>query len=82
MDTKGGPLTNTDSQVLFENGDPVAGLYAVGNCAATFSQSNYYGAGATLSQALVMGYQAGQHIQRVACTQPENNFKSSSSKVY
>ena len=62
LDTKGGPVTNTKSQILFEDDTTVNGLYAVGNCASSFTSHNYYGPGATLSQAFIMGYQAGKYI--------------------
>ena len=62
MDSKGGLTTSTKSQVLFDDGSPVEGLYAAGNCAASFSNIYYFGAGATLSQAMLMGYQAGKYI--------------------
>ena len=61
LDTKGGPDTNIYSQVLYENDQVVHGLYAAGNCASTFTSNSYFGAGTTLAQALIMGYQAGKY---------------------
>ena len=64
LDTKGGPDTNIYSQVLYENDEIVDGLFAAGNCASTFTSNLYFGAGTTLSQALIMGYQAGKYCIR------------------
>ncbi|QTJ70398.1 FAD-dependent oxidoreductase (plasmid) [Rhodococcus sp. ZPP] len=62
LDTKGGPRTTTTGQVLDENSDPVPGLYAVGNCAASPSNDGYWAAGATIGPALAFGYGAGRHL--------------------
>ena len=60
--TKGGLLTNTNGQVVNEQGEPIQGLYAVGNCAASVMGSKYPGAGSTLGPAMTFGYLAGKHI--------------------
>ena len=62
LDTKGGPRTTTDGQVLGADGLPVEGLYAAGNCAASPSNDGYWAAGATIGPALAFGYSAGRYL--------------------
>ena len=59
--TLGGLDTDTDARVLHESGEPLNGLYAVGNCAAAILPT-YPGPGATLGPAMTMAYQAAKHI--------------------
>lgn len=59
--TQGGLVTNIHGQVLRENGEPIAGLYASGNCTAAVIPT-YPGPGATLGPAMVFAYQAAKHI--------------------
>jgi succinate dehydrogenase/fumarate reductase flavoprotein subunit len=59
MGTKGGPRTDADARVLHVNGDPIPGLYAVGNAMAGVTGKAYGGAGGTLGPAMVFGYRAG-----------------------
>jgi len=63
--TKGGMLTNTHGQVLNPQGNPIPGLYAVGNCAASVMGSKYPGAGATLGPAMTFGYLAGLKLAQI-----------------
>ena len=62
--TKGGPVTDTDGQVLRADGSPVPGLYAAGNVAAFWTADGYPGPGATLAAGMTMGYRAGRHAGR------------------
>jgi succinate dehydrogenase/fumarate reductase flavoprotein subunit len=66
LDTKGGPLTNMDGQVLDADGEPVPGLYAVGNCVANASAQAYWAGGGTIGPYITFAYLASQH----ACRQP------------
>ncbi|MDO8863018.1 FAD-binding protein [Haliea sp. E1-2-M8] len=60
--TKGGLLTNEHAQVLNDQGEPLPGLYAIGNCAASPMGRYYPGAGATLGPAMTFGYIAAGHV--------------------
>jgi len=59
--THGGLITHTDAQVLREDGNPVPGLYAVGNCAAAILPT-YPGPGSTLGPAMTFAWQAAKHF--------------------
>jgi hypothetical protein len=59
--TKGGPLLNVNAQVRGAQGDPIPGLYACGNVAASVFGLAYPGGGATIGQAAVFGMIAGRH---------------------
>ncbi len=59
--TQGGLVTNPDAQVTRENGEAIAGLYAVGNCSAAVLPT-YPGPGSTLGPAMTFAYQAAKHI--------------------
>ncbi|SEJ51674.1 3-oxosteroid 1-dehydrogenase [Pseudomonas linyingensis] len=60
--TKGGLLTNANAQVLHQSGEPIPGLYAIGNTSASVMGTSYPGAGGTLGPAMTFGYIAAQHI--------------------
>jgi 3-oxosteroid 1-dehydrogenase len=47
LDTKGGPKTNTNGQILDDTDQPIPGLYGVGNCVASASGPAYWAGGAT-----------------------------------
>jgi hypothetical protein len=64
LDTKGGPATNTNGQVLDVDGEPVPGLYAVGNCAANASGQAYLAGGATIGPYLTFAYLASEHAAK------------------
>ncbi|HYT09533.1 MAG TPA: FAD-binding protein [Mycobacteriales bacterium] len=58
LDTKGGPKTTTDGQVLDDVDQPIPGLYGVGNCVASASAQAYWAGGATLGPILAFAYRA------------------------
>ncbi|WP_136475963.1 FAD-dependent oxidoreductase [Pseudomonas sp. DG56-2] len=60
--TKGGLLTNADAQVVREDGQPIDGLYAIGNCSASVMGTSYPGAGGTLGPALTFAFIAANHL--------------------
>jgi succinate dehydrogenase/fumarate reductase flavoprotein subunit len=62
MGTKGGPRTDGDARVLHVSGDPIPGLFAVGNAMAGVTGKAYGGAGGTLGPAMVFGYRAGRAL--------------------
>jgi 3-oxosteroid 1-dehydrogenase len=68
VDTKGGPVINSDAQVLTWDGTPVVGLYGAGNAVACPGVDAYWGAGATLGHATCWGYAAGKHAHESAGT--------------
>ena len=59
--TKGGLLTNAQAQVLHQSGQPIAGLYAIGNTSSSVMGTTYPGAGGTLGPAMTFGYIAALH---------------------
>jgi 3-oxosteroid 1-dehydrogenase len=59
--TKGGPVTDTNAAVRKPGGEPIPGLYAVGNAAAFWTGDAYPAPGATLGIGMTMGYLAGRH---------------------
>lgn len=62
--TKGGLVTNADSQVLDTDAAPIQGLYAAGNTTASVTGRSYPGPGVTLGPAMTFGYLAAKHIAR------------------
>jgi succinate dehydrogenase/fumarate reductase flavoprotein subunit len=66
LGTKGGPVTDADGRVLSPSGEPIPGLYAAGNAAASIMGPGYPGAGGTLGPAITFGYIAGLHAATVA----------------
>ena len=59
--TNGGILTDEHGRALAENGAPVPGLYAAGNCSASVMGKSYPAAGATLGSGMTFGYLAARH---------------------
>jgi 3-oxosteroid 1-dehydrogenase len=58
LDTKGGPQTDPDGHVLDDLGQPIPGLYGVGNCVASASAQAYWAGGATLGPILAFAHRA------------------------
>lgn len=56
-----GVLTNPQAQALDERGEAIAGLYAVGNDAASVMGSEYPGAGVQVGSGLAFGWAAARH---------------------
>ncbi len=63
--TKGGLKTDEFAVVLDQNGDPIEGLYAIGNTSAAVTAASYPGAGATLGPAITFGFIAANHLSSV-----------------
>lgn len=61
LGTKGGLKANHFGQVIGQDGAPIPGLYAAGNCSATVMGNSYPGAGSTIGPALTFGYLAARH---------------------
>lgn len=61
LGTKGGFRTDAQARVLTSRGEPIAGLYAAGNCSAAVMGRTYPGAGATIGPAMTFGFIAAQH---------------------
>lgn len=59
--TNGGLKTNEFAQVLNADGEPINGLLAVGNCAASIFGGAYAGGGTTLGSGAVMGWLGVRH---------------------
>jgi hypothetical protein len=69
--TFAGLVTDERTRVLDAQRQPIRGLYAVGNDAASIMGGNYPGAGITLGPALTFGYIAGHQLaqrQETVCT--------------
>jgi len=59
--TNGGLRTDASARVLRQDGTPIAGLYAAGNCTDAITGNMYPGAGATIGISMVFGYIAARH---------------------
>ncbi len=78
LGTFAGLVTDEKTRVLDARKQPIKGLYAVGNDAASVMGGNYPGAGITLGPALTFGYVAGRQLaRRSSCRSP---LKSSASR--
>ena len=60
LGTKGGLRTEAHARVVREDGSPIEGLYAIGNCAASVMGDTYPGAGSTIAPAMTFGYLAAE----------------------
>ncbi len=61
LGTKGGLKMNPSAQVLHQSGEPIPGLYAIGNCSAAVMGRTYPGPGATIGPATTFGFIAAHH---------------------
>jgi 3-oxosteroid 1-dehydrogenase len=66
LDTKGGPKVDENAKVLDDEGQPIPGLYGVGNCVASFSGGSYWAGGATLGPIIAFAYRAAEAIAQSA----------------
>jgi 3-oxosteroid 1-dehydrogenase len=64
LDTKGGPKTNANAQILGLDNKPIPGLYGVGNCVASASGPAYWAGGATLGPILAFAHRAAEAINK------------------
>jgi predicted oxidoreductase len=62
LGTYAGIRTNANAQVIDGDGQPIAGLYAVGNDAASVMGGTYPGAGTTIGPAMTFGFIAGRQM--------------------
>lgn len=60
LGTKGGLKADARGRVLNQNGEPIPGLYAIGNCSAAVMGHSYPGAGSTIGPAMTFGYLAAR----------------------
>ena len=65
--TKGGVVIDEYARVLREDGTPIEGLYAAGNCSSSIMGETYPGPGATIGPGMTFGYIAAMH-----CVTSEN----------
>jgi 3-oxosteroid 1-dehydrogenase len=61
LGTKGGLRTDASARVLTDADEPIPGLYAIGNCAASAMGRSYPGPGSTLGPAATFGLIAACH---------------------
>jgi 3-oxosteroid 1-dehydrogenase len=64
LGTKGGLVTDVHARVLRTDGEPIPGLYATSNSAASVFGAVYPGPGAPLGQAFVFASLAVQHLTK------------------
>ncbi len=62
LGTAAGLRTDLQCRVLDRRGEPIAGLYAIGNDMQSIWRGHYPGPGITLGPALTFGYIAGCHV--------------------
>ncbi|MGV0050627.1 FAD-binding protein [Mycobacterium colombiense] len=60
--TCGGLVTDEHARVLRDDGQPIPGLYATGNCTASVMGRTYPGAGASIGASFVFGWIAANHM--------------------
>lgn len=60
--TKGGFVVDEYARVIKENGEPIEGLYASGNCSASIMGETYPGPGATIGPGMTLSFVATAHM--------------------
>jgi predicted oxidoreductase len=65
LGTFAGLRTDANACALDDSGQPIPGLYAVGNDMASILGGNYSGGGITLGPGMTFGYIAGRHAAGV-----------------
>jgi 3-oxosteroid 1-dehydrogenase len=75
LDTKGGPRVNTAGQVLGADGQPVPGLYAVGNSTAAPTGQSYVTGGITFGPIVTFSYLTARAAV-LEGNRPSNDFPS------
>jgi 3-oxosteroid 1-dehydrogenase len=70
LDTKGGPRTNTEAQLLDDTGTPISGLCGVGDCVASPSAQAYWAGGATLGPIIAFAHRVTQAADREPIREP------------
>jgi succinate dehydrogenase/fumarate reductase flavoprotein subunit len=65
LGTFAGLRTDASARALDDSGQPIPGLYAVGNDMASILGGNYSGGGITLGPGMTFGYIAGRHAAGV-----------------
>ncbi|EFI68838.1 3-oxosteroid 1-dehydrogenase [Lysinibacillus fusiformis ZC1] len=60
--TKGGLVVDRYARVIKENGEPIEGLYASGNCSASIMGETYPGPGATIGPGMTLSFVAAAHM--------------------
>ncbi|MGI9277313.1 MAG: FAD-binding protein [Endozoicomonas sp.] len=61
--TKGGLYTDVNARVLRKDGQPIEGLYSIGNSMASPMMQVYPGAGSTIGPAMTFGYLAANFMK-------------------
>jgi succinate dehydrogenase/fumarate reductase flavoprotein subunit len=75
LGTFAGLATDASAHVLGDNGQPVPGLYAVGNDSASMMGGCYPSGGITLGPAMIFGYLAGLALASAAQTAKADSTK-------
>ena len=64
--TSGGPRIDIHARVLHVSGQPIEGLYAAGDAAASTTGPGYGGPGGPIAQGMAMAWRAGRHAASAA----------------
>ena len=62
LGTFAGIATNANAQIVDKDGEPIPGLYAAGNDAASVMGGTYPAAGITIGPAMTFGFIAARHL--------------------